>query len=526
MKTRTLVLILISVLTVTDLYAQYFKEKDIKWAKSQFMARRQDVLANHELLWQKGNNFIILYNTKPAYEYNGDEIGDVYFVQMNLETEEATHLKLKLKDENGERHWHRLHTIGDTIYMFSTAQNKKNSTFDIFVETINKEPLEYSNDIRKIGDISYGGNVAGDELTNFIVTSSPNKEFLLLSYAIIDGNKRINFGIQVLNKNLEVVWKREGDFPQIEGKDIRLENYYIDNDANVYFTQNRFDGSNKIEESYLNCFPANSQNPVVKKIELQGGFHPLSSLIFSNSKGNVIYSGFYSFSKLESALGVYSIAYSLGLKEVLEQDIRPFDDSFITKGLSEKEAKNVLENKAKNKDFNDNFAYQMGRPILRNDGGYSIVAENKKIAIQKSKSSSMSAMGNIIHYHFNDIIVLTYDEKGKLKWMQKIPKIQKLTGHDALFGSFSANIDSHDNIYIVFKEHSGSSMSAKALPKLFTLDSSGNNSSQNLFEDNQDLRKEFAPLLIHKLSESKYLLGCIRPSRRGTPIEWGTIDIE
>lgn len=291
----------------------------------------------------------------------------------------------------------------------------------------------------------------------------------------------------------------------------------------VNLTQERFDKKSKVRDIYLTCFPANNESAIVKKMDLQDDKYPLSAKIFCNPEGNFVCSGIYAASGLESALGAYSIIYTPELRDISTKNTNSFNESFLTKGLDEKESEEIIKNISKNKDFNKKLVYHMDSPVLRKDGGYSLILENRKIDTKKTKSA-MTGASDVRYYNFDDIIILTYNSKGEVRWMEKIAKKQSLKAADSMFGSYFAEIDSNDNIHIIYNDNTTKEMSDKAQPTVVTLNAEGEIKSNEIFKDNKDIRKTFAPQLTHKLSNDKHLFGRINLTSRTSHIQWTITD--
>ncbi|MBK5721197.1 hypothetical protein JGH11_09980 [Dysgonomonas sp. Marseille-P4677] len=509
-------------ISVMNICAQTSLEPKIEWTKKQHMAKGFVNTLTH--LDTKENSFIFLYKTAAEGTFSKSHS---YLVKMDMLTGKPQDLKLELKDGGAKRDWRHVRALDDRLYIFSSFQNKKDKRHYIFVETVNKEKLEYNKDARKIGEISYK-DVDGSKLDNFVVTVSPNKERILLSYSIVDGNTITSMGIQVFDKDLNPLWTRESDFPRIEGKEVFVGNYTIDDEGNVYLGQNRYDKKNEVWNLYLTCFPVNNGEPRVQEVVFSGDKYARNETIICSPSGEIICAGLYSSPGKMSVSGTFSQIFSPQLGTLLSKDEKEFDEDFITMGMKDKDAEKMMENKDKGKEFDEGYRYYIDKKYQRKDGGFSLIAEKFKLQTQTVRNGNM--VSTYYYYNFNDIIILTFNTDGSIRWVQKIPKAQRLVNSERLFGSYYASIDDEDNIDILYNEHVKDKMSDKAQPLMVRIDNKGELSFKELFKEDKEVRKSFAPTFARKLlSDNKYLLGRVNLSRwgaRGTFIHWGITELK
>lgn len=524
MKKLKLHTLILTLLLATSLCAQNTFEPQIEWTKKQHMVRKQDLLNRYVYLTGNEKEFFFVYYTVAMNGMGGEGVGHIYFVKMDMVTGEPKYLRLEHKTGDYERKAQHVLAHDDKIYAFSSYQNKKEKKHYIFVETLNKETLDYNNDVRKIGEISYGDDIKGSKLDNFALTTSPNKDLNLLSYSIVNGDKITNFGLLVLHKDMSEMWHSESPFPTVEGKDISLTNYTLDNDGNVYVAQNRYDKKDKKWELYLTYFPAyNKGESVVREMELDNNTHSISEKIIANNVGDIICTGFYTNPNRYSALGMYSYIYSPGLKDIKMKDIKEFSDEFITMGMSEKDIEKMVKNKDKGKDFDEGFTYTYDAKLNKKDGGYTMTFEKYKLQIQSVRNGPDK---RTIYYHnYNDIVAATYNADGSIRWVQKIPKRQRFTGLDRHYGSYKTWIDNNDNIKFIYNEEAKKD---KYQPIIVSLDQEGKISITELFKKaDKDVRKTFSPLLTEKLDNNKFMLGRVEIGMfKGTQMLWGITELK
>lgn len=505
------------------LFAQTPKniEPNIEWTKKQYMAKGFVNTITH--LDTNENSFIFLYTTVAEGSFSRSHS---YLVKMDMLTGTPQNFKLELKDGGTKRNWEHIRDLDNGLYIISSFQNKKDKRYYIFLETVNKDKLELNKDARKIGEVSYQ-DIDGSKLDNFVVTVSPNKERILLSYSIVNKNEITRLGIQVFDKDFKQLWIRESDFPRIEGKDVSVGNYTIDNDGNVYLGQNTYDKKREVWNLHLTCFPMNNGEPRVEEVVFSGDKYARSETIICSPRGEIICAGFYSSPGKMSVSGTFSYLYSTQLGTLLSKNEKEFDEDFITMGMNDKDAEKVMEKKDKDKEFDEGYSYYIDRKYQRKDGGFSLIAEKFKIQVQTVRNGNM--VTTYYYYNYNDIIVLTYNVDGSIRWVQKIPKYQRLINSERMFGSYYSSINDNDDIDIIYNENVKDKMSDKAQPLMVTIDSEGKLSFKEMFRDDKEVRKTFSPILSYKLMDDKYLLGRVNLSRwgaKGTFIHWGVTELK
>ncbi|WP_029904479.1 hypothetical protein [Prevotella sp. 10(H)] len=506
---------------VLNSFAQTSKEPVIEWTKKQHMAKGFVNTLTH--MSAKDDSFIFLYRTVAEGSFSKPQS---YFVKMDMTTGKPESIKVELKDSGVKRNWQHIRGLDDRIYIFSTFQNKKDKRHYVFVETLNQEKLQFNNDARKIGEISYK-DIDGSNLRNFVVTVSPNKERILLSYSIVDKKEITGLCIQVFDKDLNPIWTRESDFPRVEGKEVYIGNYTVDNEGNVYVGQNTYDKQKGVWNLYLTCFPVNNGEPRIQEVKFSGDKYARNETFICTPKGEVICAGLYSAPNKSSVSGTFSFLYSPQLGTLLSSNEKEFDEEFITMGMRDKDAEKIMENKEKGKEFDEGFKYYIDKKFERKDGGYTLIAEKFKLQEQTNRNGNM--VFTTYYYSYNDILILTFNADGSVRWMQKVPKAQRLINAERLFGSYSATIDDSDNIHILYNENVRDKMSDKAQPLMVDLDKEGKMSYVELFKNDEDFRKSFSPVLARKLPNNKYLLSRVNLTRwgaKGTFIHWGITDLE
>lgn len=506
------ILSLLFSLTINS-FAQTSEEPIIEWTEKQSMAKGLASSITH--LDASNDSFIFLYKTV-FDDYT-------YFVKMDMATGKPQSLRLELKDKGVKREWRHVRALDGKIYIFSSFRNKKDKRYYIFVETLNKETLKLNNDARKIGEISYK-DVKGEELGNFFVTLSPDKGKVLLSYAIIDWSKITRFGMQVMDKDLNPIWTRDSDFPRVEGKEVYVGNYTVDNEGNVYMGQNTYDKEKEVWNLFVTCFPVGNGEPRVQEVKFTEDKYARNETFICTPKGEIICAGLYSSPGKSSVSGTFSFLYSPQLGTLLSSKEKEFDESFITMGMLDRDAGKILEQKEKGKEFDEGFKYYFEKKLQRKDGGYSLIAEKYKLQIQARRNNSRD------YYHsYNDILILTFDPDGSIRWVQKIPKAQRLVNSACLYGSYYATIDDNDIIHLLYNENTRDKISEKSQPLMVNVGKEGKISFVELFKGDEEVRKSFAPALAYKLPDKRYLLSRIHPYgfiATSTNIYWGITELE
>ncbi|MFZ4399816.1 MAG: hypothetical protein ACOYO1_07260 [Bacteroidales bacterium] len=364
--------------------------------------------------------------------------------------------ELIIEDKNGEeRDYEFIVHMNNTLYVFSSIENKKTDKVWLYAQTISKKTLRPNNDSRKIAEINYAEKGSGS-FGDFEYNISKDQTKLMIHYLLPAKKKeKEKIAIIVLDKDLGLLWEKKCTLPYLEEL-FNDERYRIDNDGNAYILgvvyKEKAMAKRKGKPNYkyqLICYKDKGETYKEYPIDLPGKFIT-DMQIAINDKNDIVCGGFY------SKIGTFSIdgSYYLNIDgdngEILSKSFKEFDLEFITQNMTEREANKVKRKEDKGKDV-ELFEYDLDNIILRDDGGAILVGEQFFVEVY-TYTSSNGATTTSYHYNYNDIIVININPEGKIEWAKKIPKVQESVNDGGTYSSYAMSVFG-DKLFFIFNDN-------------------------------------------------------------------------
>lgn len=272
--------------------------------------------------------------------------------------------------------------------------------------------------------------------------------------------------------------------------------YSEDKNGNYYCVNRKFENKND-KRKFINSivsliyYPKDGGNPVYLPLILPNNCFISSYQLAINDKEEIICSGLYAKEGLRSAMGCYSFIVSPKLTEIKSFDIKEFPKELLLKGLDENDSQKVSKNIDVNKEFEDNTMYLSSKIHYNLDGSYNIVIEKYKLELE----ANMSSLTTTYHHYYQDIFVINFDSKGKICWMQKIPRYAYVIGNASFAAKYYLKYDDYDNMYFIFNlMHSNKTFGQVNSSKTVCvkLDKKGNEKFSEI-ESNTEVSKYICP---------------------------------
>jgi hypothetical protein len=149
-------------------------------------------------------------------------------------------------------------------------------------------------------------------------------------------------------------------------------------------------------------------------------------------KERIYVGGFYSDKKNGNYEGVLYTYYDIKTGSFQPTRLMPFDDRM----------RNATGGSSKKRAFND---HQVRQLIVKNDGGFLLISEDYFVTTRNSYSPGFGyysfyypTMGATVReYHYNDIMVLSYNPSGQMEWDTFIRKDQYSQEDGGMFSSYA-----------------------------------------------------------------------------------------
>ncbi len=321
---------------------------------------------------------------------------------------------------------------------------------------------------------SFKTGIFGATKTYFQSAVSENKKTILV-YSINDKGNIVDFDGKWLDDNLAITKKSHATF-QAENT-VQHADLSIDNDGNIYVPAYTPIGNMNYADQFwiLKLIPGASKFET-SEMRLDTKFAASGYIKIDNTNKRLYFGGFYADRKNGGFDGIVYASYDITRDSFLTRKFIPFDRELID-AANARNKKHPFDN------------YQVQHLIVKNDGGFVLVAEVHYIT---SRSNYAPGMGfysfyspyttTIVHeYHFNDIMALSYDKDGTRQWNAFVPKEQYSQEDGGLFSSY-ALLNSGGTLAFIFNDFNPS----QSRIKLATLSADGQKDIRSFTAEGND----------------------------------------
>lgn len=497
-KHRKLTLFL-SLYLIINLFSTLSAQKDsIKWGIEQEYLKRG--IITHISILKTDSNSIYFYCS--AYKM----LSTNYFI---VKHEKKTGLNsicdIQFKQKEYTLNFIN-HVYADgTLHIFSTFYNKKLDKLFVFHETYNIEKQQSNNDINKVTEIDYTALAPEGTTLQRLGFEYINNRFLF-RYACKAKKGQI-FGLEVFDKKLNKEWSN----PSIALTETGINyegDYQIDKDGNVYALQRNFENEKDVNKHFEHsriwavCYPKGGVEPKSLALILKDDYFITGKQLSVNEKGEVICAGLYAKPGTTSAVGCFSFVIEPLLLKIKSVNTKEFSTAMLTKGQNAKEQQKEITSIVTKKDFDNDFGYNIDSIHIRRDGSFDVVAEKFKEEIITRNDFTT------YYYYYDDLMVLTYNADGSIKWVQKIPKFEYLQDNALVTGGYFLSYDKEDNMTFIFNlMNSGNSIYLTSNGKTIrlTLDQNGKENFKEIIGDNR-IAQTICPQFFFKQDDNTLVL--------------------
>jgi len=394
------------------------------------------------------------------------------------------------------------------VVVFASLYDKKLDENQLYMETYDKRDFRPEQRLTKIALIpAEKARRSG----SFDVKVSPDKSKVLV-YMAKPNDKGANrtFAIQVFDSDMKPVWSKEIILPY-SNDDFSVGQVEIDNDGNVVGLGRKFAEKQEATDLTRAGRPTYENHLLVlTKDDEALQDHPIvvvdkflqDMTLKIGANGNIVCGGFFSNNSdlsIWSIRGTFFLSVDPQTKQVVHESYKDFSDNFITQYMTGKEAKKAAKKADRKGEEMELPDYVLHDIIVNADGSAVMIAEQYHKELHSvSPPAGPGVMVNVTTYnsylyYYNDIIVVSIDPEGEIKWASKVPKRQCSANDGGRYSSCAVEVKG-DNIYLIFND-SGKNLSLRpgdkinrfdikgkdALTVLVTLDSNGNVAREALF---------------------------------------------
>lgn len=330
------------------------------------------------------------------------------------------------------------------------------------------------------------------------------------NYAISDDKKKlVVYGVYGGGRNLEAKFIWMDDQLNITGRnaasytaenDVEYGEGLLYNDGTLYLPAYTPVGSrNYADQLWLLMLKQDMRKFTPVEVALNEQYAAGTYMKLDADKERIYVGGFYSDKKNGNYEGVLYTYYDIKTGSFQPTRLMPFDDRM----------RNATGGSSKKRAFND---HQVRQLIVKSDGGFLLISEDYFVTTRNSYSPGFGyysfyypTMGATVReYHYNDIMVLSYDPTGQMEWNTFIRKDQYSQEDGGMFSSY-ALINTGGAIGFLFNDFNTS----RSRVQLATMDASGRTDIHSLAPgDGQDA--DWLPRSAKQIAAREIIVPCLR----------------
>lgn len=489
------------------------QQNSINWSMPQEPMKAAQV---NDLKLMKSDDQFIYFYCYTNYPLLAREINDFrsdlqhpifFLIRHDKSTGKNQNFTIDLKDKNKKMKLLSYSYGNNKFHLFTYFHNKQDKKIYIFHESYDIDKQCSNNDVNKITEIDLSKDIvmSFDE-RNIFVNYINNRYLLRYSLKTTKGKF---FGLELFDEKLQSEWSNPVMAETEAGYNFESD-YTIDKKGNVYALQRNYENKTDISKHYEKSrvwavyYPKGGGLPKSMVVLLKDDNFITSVQLSLNEKDQPVCAGLYAKRGTSSAVGCFSFLIEPQLEKIIAVSTQAFTQTLITKGMSDKMKNEALKNILKEKEFDEDFAYITDSIHYRKDGSFTLIAQKYKRVISITGSryihSSNLSLNNINqrkdYYFYDDLIVMTYNADGSIRWVQKIPKYSYVIDMDHMLGNYFVSYDKDENMNLIFNITNEDdiifSFIREAKTVMVTLDKDGNEKFREL-ESNSEIANTICP---------------------------------
>lgn len=264
----------------------------------------------------------------------------------------------------------------------------------------------------------------------FTAAVSESKEYIVV-YATDEHGQEVDLRATWLDDELNIlshsiaVFKTENDMATGEGM--------VSNNGAFYISAYTPLGNKGFADQVWMLSLAKGSNKFrIKELPLNNMYATGIYMKLDNAQNKIYAGGFYSDKKNGNYEGVLYATYDIANADFTTHKLIAFDERM----------RSATGERSQKKAFND---YQVRQLIVKNDGGFVLVAEEYYVTTRNSYAPGLgyyswyypTMSASVREYHYNDIMVISYAADGARDWTSFIRKDQYSQEDGGLFSSYT-----------------------------------------------------------------------------------------
>ena len=431
MRKVILIISLITGVLTSSLFAQTL---EVEWGGSIDLPRNTRF---DKIIGQDSNKFYLIRSEKEQ-SLKVSPIWLESFSKTSMGQESS--YQLNMPEVYGKKStFENIFYINNKLVLFASVTDPVKERSNLYVFGIDEDGVAKT-EPKLVGSISSG---LGDENGFSFKLSQDEKKVIVSFHVLFSTYNGEPFQYKVIDSDLEIVEKKSFEFP-FRQRNFDIIDYVRAESGNYYFSfrlepvkSRRSSGrGGRVEvinyEYVMLVF--NSTKDIFQTYNIEVEKYSPSSITFAlDEEENVLIFGFGNKRSSVAFGGVYY------------QKLNPRFEKFITKTFMDfyKDRTFMAEFKQERNGADDSqfYSFTEGEVKFLNNGCKAFITEQyyvntRTIVDPKTKEETI-----VYYYNFNDILVVSFDEKDNPQWYRRIPKNQFSTNDKGYYSSFAATVD-------------------------------------------------------------------------------------
>jgi hypothetical protein len=425
----------------------------MKWGK-EFSAPRNSTVA--DIIGYDNTGFYVLKDKIRVGLFGSNTLSlERFDTNMNP----AKSIELELVEASKKSYLEYLLHLDGRLWMFTSFPDQRTKNNILFVQPVEKKTLlpDY-NQKKQLAEINYEGNSKRNSGSFSFRLSNDSSKVLVFNTLPYDFNEPQKFGFMVLDRQMNVLWKKEIVLPYRDEL-FDIETIKVDNYGNAYVLGLLFKDKRKErrrgEANYqykVLSYTDNGTSTSEYAVSLPDRFLTDMQIGIRANK-DIVCAGFYSENGTLSIRGTFFLLVDARTKEIKTKSFKEFDINFITQNMTEREAGRAKRKEEKGKEV-ELYKYDLDKLIVRSDGGAMLIGEQYfvKTVTYTQFIGGRPTVRTVNYYYYNDIIMVNIDPSGNIDWAIKVPKRQMTIDDGGFFSSYAMAINK-DKIYFIYNDN-------------------------------------------------------------------------
>ncbi|MDR3678607.1 MAG: hypothetical protein P4L41_01500 [Flavipsychrobacter sp.] len=272
--------------------------------------------------------------------------------------------------------------------------------------------------------------ILGPTKTYFSSAISEDKKSIVI-FSAKDKGKTFTLDAKFINDSLAILHRTHATYNA--DNDITHGEPMVGNDGNMYIpVYTDVGGKSYSDQVWLLTLPQSANKFNDHALNLDDIYAGNLYMKVDNANKRVYAGGFYADKKNGSYSGVLYAWYDIGSETFQNKRAIPFDSNMMGSA-----------GHGHRRPFDE---YQVKQLIVKNDGGFVLIAESSFITLRSSYAPGFGYYSyyygpymntTVREYHFDDIMALSYDSNGNREWNALVPKEQYSQEDGGLFSSYA-----------------------------------------------------------------------------------------